>query len=254
MSLDTADFAMATAQGQAGSQPASFWPIVIATTGIALQTEIEININPCDAIWMPSLYDVSIMRNPAQPPPNLPSGWDPPFYVPDPISIGGEDYPVVGCNPGDVYENGNLIQAAPVFSIRVNSPNNPWLLFGMSTQIGTAYAAANAPNLTAGTGGCMRSITGPISRLWVKFSKFGTWNSSSLPLGVKAGIDNQGNSAIVLMSSLGFSQQTFEVNRTWDLTETGAYQTLVWSNAVISGGYQTPQLNTADRRALHEFR
>jgi hypothetical protein len=254
MSLDRADFAAVTTGAQAGTLTPSFWPIIIATIGIALQAEIEININPCDAIWMPSLYDVSIMRNPAQPPPNLPSGWQPPYYVPDPIQINGLDYPVVGCNPGDVYQNGQLIQSAPVFSIRINSPNNPWLLFGMSTQLGTAYAAANAPNLVAGAGGCMRSITGPISRLWVKFSKFGTWNSATLPKDVRAGIVNEGNSAIVLMSSLGFAQQTFEVNRSWDLTEAGVYNTLAYSQSISSGGYSTPQLNTADRKVLGELR
>jgi hypothetical protein len=245
-----------TNRAQAGQQQSSFWPIVIATTGIALQTEIEININPCDAIWMPAVYDLSIMKHPAQPPPTLPPGWDPPVYVPDTIDdpATGLEIPVVGCNPCDVYRNGDLVQSAPVFSIRINSPNNPWLLFGLSTQIGKTYAAATTPSLIAGQGGCMRSITGPISRLWVKFYKFGTWDSASLPPLVRAWVENLGNSAIVLMSSLGFMQTTVEYGRSWDLTEAGTYTTTAWTQTIASGGYATPQLNTADRKVLHELR
>lgn len=250
MSLDTADFASVTDTAQSGGLQSSFWPIVIVTTGIALQTEIEININPCDAIWMPTLYDLSIMRNPAQPPPNLPVGWDPPIYSPDTIEVNGQDIPVVGCNGYDVYQNGVLLQAAAVFSVRVNSPNNPWLLFGLSTQLGTAYASTVAPNLVAGQGGCMRSLSGPIARLWVKFYKFGTWDSASLPSKVKSGVENLGNSAIVLLSSLGFTQQTVEYGRTWDEPTPGAYNPLVWTQVLSSGGYVTPQLNTADRKVL----
>jgi hypothetical protein len=253
MSIDRADFAAVTTEAQSGGLQ-SFWPIIITTAGIALQTEIEVNIVPCDAIWMPSIYDLGTGKHPVQPPPDLPSGWEPPPYVPDSITVNGVEVPTVGCNPCDVYHNGVLVQSAPVFSIRVNSPNNPWLLFGQSTQIGTAFAAANAPNLIAGCGGCMRSLTGPISRLWVKFYKFGTWDSSTLPPLVRQGIVNDGQSVIVLMSSLGFMQQTVEYGRTWDDTSPGMagtqYQTLAWAQVISSGGYQTPQLNTADKRFL----
>jgi hypothetical protein len=255
MSIDQVDFAHVTTQAQAGGLQ-SFWPILITTAGIALQTEFEVNINPCDAIWMPTIFDLSISKNPAQPPPNLPPGvlFPPPVYVPDSIiDLGGNEIPVVGANLCDVYQNGVLVQSAPVFSIRVNSPNNPWLLFGLSTQIGTAYASSNLPNLVAGQGGCMRSLTGPISRLWVKFYKFGTWETMT-PQAVKQGVENVGLSAIVLMSSLGFQQQTIEQGRSWDATGVDSQSTLAWAQTISSGGYTTPQLNTADRKALGVIR
>lgn len=254
--IDHRDFADVTGKAQAGSLQ-SFWPIIIQTTGIALHTEIEVNINPCDAIWMPTIFDLTISKNPAQPPPDLPAGFPfGPFFVPDSIQdVGDNEIAVVGSNLCDVYQNGVLVQSAPVFSIRVNSPNNPWLLFGLSTQLGTIYATANPPNLTAGQGGCMRSLTGPISRLWVKFYKFGTWES--LPLGpvrrgVATPIENIGAASIVLMSSLGFVQQTVERVQTWDDNDPAIGGQLVgaWSQTISSGGYQTPQLNSADKWIL----
>ena len=250
--IDRRDFASVTTSAQGGGLQ-SFWPIIIQTSGIALQTEIEININPCDAIWMPTVFDLSISLNPGQPPPHLPSGIPfGPFFVPDSIlDTAGDEIPVVGANLCDVYQNGVLVQSAPVFSIRVNTPNNPWLLFGLSTQIATAYPTANPPHLVTGQGGCIRSLTGPISRLWVKFYKFATWDS--LPGGnVRSGIENVGLSSIVLMSSLGFMQQTIERVQTWDNNDPaiGGQLTGAWSQTLSSGGYQTPQLNSADKAFL----
>lgn len=244
--IDRSDFASVTQLAQGGGQP-SFWPIIINTTGLALQTELEININPCDAIWIPTVYDLSIQQSPGQPPPNLPPGWVPPPYQPDTILINGVEMAVVGANLADVYQDGVLIQSAPVFSIRINSPNNPWLLFGLSTQIGTTWSSANPPNLVAGQGGCMRSLTGPIARLWVKFYRFGTWQSPTLPPRVRAGTEASGMSAIVLMSSLGYQQMTIEQVRTWDQSATNVFTPSGWSQAISSGGYVTPQLNSADR-------
>lgn len=250
--IDRRDFASVTSQAQAGSLQ-SFWPIIIQTQGIALHTEVEININPCDAIWMPTIFDLSISQNPAQPPPNLPPGIPfGPFYVPDSIlDTSSDEIAVVGGNLCDVYQDGVLIQSAPVFSIRINSPNNPWLLFGLSTQLATAYPMSTPPHLTAGQGGCMRSLTGPISRLWVKFYKFGTWEG--LPIGpIQRGVQNVGLSSIVLMSSLGFMQQTIERVQTWDDNEpeVGGQLTAAWSQTIASGGYITPQLNTAEKAIL----
>lgn len=249
--IDRRDFASVTTAAQAGALQ-SFWPIIIQTKDLAIHTEIEININPCDAIWMPTVFDLSISQNPAQPPPtnlppSIPFG---PFYVPDPVvDVSGESIAVVGANLCDVYQNGVLVQAAPVFSIRINSPNNPWLLFGLSTQIGSVFASGNAPHLVAGQGGCMRSITGPISRLWVKFYKFATWES--LPFGpIQRGVQNVGLSSIVLMSSLGFMQQTVERGSTWDDDGSGGQTASTWTQTIASGGYQTPQINSADKVLL----
>jgi hypothetical protein len=252
MSLDAQDFASVTGAAQ-GGRVQSFWPILIATTGAALQSEMEVNINPCDAIWMPTVFDLGISKNPVQPPPQLPPSIPfGPVYVPDSLlNTTTTETAVVGANLCDVYQNGVLVQSAPVFSIRVNTPNNPWLLFGLSTQIGTAYASANEPNLIAGQGGCMRSLTGPISRLWVKFYRFGTWES--LPFGpVQRGVDNVGLSSVVLMSSLGFQQQTIERVATWDSSggAGGASIASQWSQSIVSGGYSTPQLNSADKAYL----
>jgi hypothetical protein len=251
--IDRRDFASVTSAAQAGALQ-SFWPIIIQTNGIALFTEIEININPCDAIWMPTVYDITCGKNPAQPPAQLPPGYtQPPYYVPDPIVTSGNLEAGVGSNIADVYQNGQLVQSAPVFSLRINSPNNPWLLFGLSTQIGTAYASATAPFLISGQGGCMRSITGPISRLWAKFYKFANWialptspTGKAIPPQVGSSVDT-----VVLMSSLGFMQQTIERVQTWDDENGAGSPTMAaWSQTIASGGYQTPQLNSADKVLL----
>ena len=261
--IDRRDFADVTTRAQAGALQ-SFWPIVIPTKGIALLAEIEININPCDAIWMPTVYDVSIGTNPAQPFGVAPGEQFPfpgqaPYYLPDPTQRGSNYVAIVGANIPDVYQNGQLVQSAPVFSIRINSPNNPWLLFGLSTQIPAKWAStasSGAPNLSAGQGGCMRSITGPISRLWVKFYRFAAWvtlpttpaGGGVIPIGPDP--DVNGFSTVVLLSSLGFMQQTIEAVRTWDLNnEAGGAGALMaaYSQTIASGGYAIPQLNSADK-------
>ena len=69
----------------------------------------------------------------------------------------------------------------------------------------------------------------------MKFYKFATWESLLLGGNVRSGIENVGLSSIVLMSSLGFMQQTIERVQTWTITTrrsvgqlTGAWE----SNAI----------------------
>jgi hypothetical protein len=267
--IDRRDFADVTTKAQAGALQ-SFWPIVIRTNNIPLQTEIEINISPCDALWCPTVYDISCGANIAQPYAvasevysNPPGGSTiPPYFMPDPtiqprVGIGPYNYTAaVGANICDVYQDDYLVQAAAVFSIRINSPNNPWLLFGLSTMIPTRYAGGTGyyPEgmYPAGQGGCMRSITGPISRLWVKFYRFATWYELPTTEGQSTPpvtADPAGVSNLVLMSSLGFMQQTVERVQTRDTRLTPPL-VAAWSQTIASGGYQIPQLNSADKLFL----
>lgn len=238
MSVDQADFASVTQQAQAGSLQ-SFWPIVIPSVGKQLRTEYEININPCDALWMPSVFDLSYSRNPGQLPSEVKTAdWNcSPFPGSAAPISGNQLVPDVGYNISDVYNAvspnvGQLVQAAPIFSLRFNTPNNPYILFGLSTCLGRPHLGVveNPPS----TGGCMRSVTGPISRLWIKFYE---WGFSS------DGFSNNSNgeNTIVLLSSLGFAQVTME-------TTTNGVATGVQN--LSSGGYNTPQLNSANKKYL----
>jgi hypothetical protein len=260
LSIDTADFAHVTTTAQAGNQHPSFWPIVIHPTGWQLLSEHEININPCDAIWMPTLYDVALGANPAQP--YFTTGVASPtsaYFLPNPgvtaLPPGANFSTVVGSNMTDVYQNGYRVQAAPLFSLRINSPNNPWLLFGLATELATPYTGQLEQWWPAGQGGCMRSISGPISRLWIKFYRFAYRQTLPTTPGQSqggGGVTGDEYSTIVLMSSLGYAQQTIERVQTRD-DQGPTPLVAAWQQTIVSGGYQTPQLNTADRRSLERL-
>jgi hypothetical protein len=240
MSIDHADFAAVTQQAQQGSLQ-SFWPIAIATLAtMQLRTEYEINIQPCDSIWMPVCYDLSIARNIAQAPTKTSGQWEfSPTPGPSaPVDSSGVPLPDIGYNVTDVYNptSKTWSQLAPVFSIRVNTTGNPWLPFGLSTLMGQPMAGSGISN-TPAQGGAMRSITGPISRLWVKFYEWGQCGGS---LPVPGNFPGQQN-LVVLMSSLGFAQTTYET------VSNGVASGL---QVVSSGGYFTPQLNSANKKYL----
>lgn len=89
----------------------------------------------------------------------------------------------------------------------------------------------------------MRSISGPITRLWVQYYRYAQINS----------VDTIPGSQLVFMSMLGYSQISQERQQPF-LDNGGTLPTsppITYAN-VASGGYQTPQLNTLDQLMLGE--
>lgn len=228
MSVDTFDMSQQTTRVQHGLQQ-SFFPIIIDATLIAPGTEIEVNINPCDHIWMPTFYDPSLGLNPGQ----STQVQNMQFLGPDPQS----PY-TPGLNVFDVIDTFDFIalQTATIFSLRFNSPSAPWLLWGLNTMLSFASSG-----IVCGQGDTMRSISGPISRMW--FKKL--IPASASVSGLTNALDR-----IVLMSSLGFSQQTVGTQANIVNGNPGTEQGQLWGYSVNGGGYQTPQLNTYEQLKL----
>jgi len=220
MSLDKNDFARSIQRRQFGLDP-GFFPIVISPatggpggTQMVVGTSYAININPCDHVWLPTFYDASIGLNPAQY--NGSSNGRIPFQGPNASGWNFGTAPI-GMNVFDVndasqYGGGAVtnvpVQTAAVFALQFNSPNAPWLLWTLSDLLAVdTYAFGSA---SAGGCGCfvgssdaMRSITGPISSM----------NFKLLIAAYINGYADLGASQIVLLSSLGYRQQSVGVKQ-----------------------------------------
>lgn len=241
---DTFDMNRQTQRLQHGLQP-SFFPIVLDMTQLAIGQEVLANINPCDSIWLPTFFDPSLGLNPMQTlngqPGNAPL---PGGLVSGPnwnrISGNPATSPI-GMNIFDCFTQGigTYHQAATIFSLRFNSVSSPWLLWGLSNLLSTDFS----PNSYAiGQGDCMRSVTGPIARMWYKKLASAIISNTSTPAADR----------VVLMSSLGYSQVTGGVVcGPLDLTGNTPAATPSQSGySLSSGSYQITTLNSLDQAKL----
>lgn len=247
MSLDNADFNTTVTRQQHGFQP-SFFSIVIDATQLATGQEILVNANPCDHIWLPTYFDPSLGFNPQQAictsgtpsigTSNVSSG---PNQNRASQTAGIQPNQGVGMNFFDEWdqEGDEFFQAATIFSLRFNSVNAPWLLWGLSSLQSSDFATAGT---LIGQGDCMRSITGPISRIWFK----------KLFPAIVARNANAAADRIVLLASLGFSQVTLGQN-SGPFNITTPTQPPMSAYAVSGGGYQTTQVNTLERLKLDQM-
>jgi hypothetical protein len=226
--------------------------------------EVEVNITPFDQLWLPSVYDLTMGLNPAQSV-NGSGIMQSDIATPQngsPFTSGGDDVSVhVGCNVYDAFDSGipgidppGQFQYAPVFSLRFNSPNNPWLLWGLGH--GLAGAGWNAyinqssgnPMGYLGSTSLMRSISGPISRMWYKLiqpaqiwsQNQGNWYTDENGIGTFA------FSQVRMLCSLGYSAQVENLTASNAVPQNGAIAPPL-INALMTSGYVTPQLNTLER-------
>lgn len=229
--IDKQDFSRIIQEQQGGVAP-QMWPIRLhPQSNEALFSPREIDINPCDHIWLPTTYDRSYGTNPVQP--AL-------FAMIPPVAV---DPAIAGQNLIDTWETATPFSTAPVFGLRFNSPSNPWLLWTLSSMLPLeAYGPGSVNLFPFGGSSSMRSISGPISRLWVQWYKFATINGApTIPA-----------SQVTLMSLLGFNQQSLE--KQYPVADFGGSITTgqppVNTATISGGGYITPQLNTLERLAL----
>ena len=233
MSFDKQNFARTIQEQHAGISP-QMWPIMCPDNGhLVLQHPYEININPCDCLWIPATYDASYGPNPAQYDTYMGT------FFPSPQTIGQNVVDIFGPTP-----QVGVMVGAPNFSLRFNTPNNPWILFGLSTGSTFARWGSGGVGISpVGASTFMRSITGPISRLWIKYNAFAyVPNPNVLPLGA-----NQ----ILLMSMLGYSQSSF--NRLYPYADPGGANSSAppsYFYETSCGGYRTSDLNSSDLRVL----
>ena len=230
--IDQQDFS-AVVQKQQDGRSNSFWPIQISFSGVSLNQPFEVNISPCDHLYLPSTYDKSYGINPVQQ-----QAADGGFiYL-------GPDPSIAGINMADGI-NDTVTQECAVFGLRFNSPNNPWFLWGLGMMTAVNDNTATGAGC-AGQAQTMRSITGPISRMWAQIYRYAS---------VSGGSENvQGDfSQIVLISMLGYkhSSPEFMLADVVDAdnpteTQPGVTQII----PVDGGGYVTPQLNTLERLRL----
>lgn len=280
MALDRSDFNHQVQQQQFGLQP-GFWPIILnfatgAPGGTQMQVgqEYEININPCDNIWLPTIYDPSIGLNPAQQTPQLTvsgitmaatglygamNAFNNNIAFAGISLVAGGPGALWGINAYDLWDSSNTnaacIQTATIFSLRFNSASAPWFIWTLSDFLGGAASflpvsgsATRHPWSVVGQGDAMRSISGPVSRLWVKLLAPATVDqTASFPL-----------SQVVLLSSLGYRQQTSGAKQlTWggsqDLSGDFPSDTATQSQYSISGGgYTQTNLTTVERIQLEQ--
>jgi len=235
VSFDKVNFARTVTEQQSGISP-QMWPIVCPDNGnLALNHPYEIAINPCDCIWLPCTYDKSYGVNPWQNDPNIGK------YFTNPIFAGQNIFDVMQVVSQPVGFPFPYIIQAPHFALRFNSPNNPWLLWGLG-EMRQAAAWGASGVVPWGRQTQMRSISGPISRMWIQYYEFAQWPLNSAP---------KGGNQIVLLSMRGYAQESIEriqlVNDTTGiLTSPQAEHREILS----CGGYRSPDLNTADLSAL----
>ena len=265
MSVDKVDLAQTTQQVHQGNSQ-SFWPITLNPVSggpggsqMQLGQEYEININPCDHIWLPVMYDPSLGLNPMQPGGNA---YQPPaggtgmvFYGPNYDPAGSGNNIGVGMNVFDVYDASLKVfwQRAPIFSLRFNSVNAPWFVWSLGTMmsIDTSCPVFGPWGGVAGMGDSMRAISGPISRLWVKFLQFSEFYNNNNQV-QNPSVDG---SQVILLSCLGFSQKTVgHSQQNFSSSEIQAGGDYFFGNqygpsslSVEGGGYVTPQLNSLER-------
>ena len=252
MSFDKQNFARSVAEQQAGIAP-QMWPIKIdpgtGTGRVSLNSPFEIEINPCDSIWLPFTYDKSYGVHPIQNDPAVGYFWS------NPAVCGANMYEIYDTHPNG--PNFPFQFTPPTFGLRFNSPNNPWLLWGLACASMGAYGTppgssplqawgSTAPSVPRGyarqgAASMMRSITGPISRLWCQFYLWAEVN----------GAPYAASQQVMLMSMLGFNQETREF-----VQPVGDFQGVLpgppaeTQTALNCGAYRTTDLNSADLRVL----
>lgn len=258
MSVDQQDLSASYAAAQSG-QAAQLFPIVIPNPdpdsgGPGTLTEFEVNINPCDNIWLPINFDYTLGYNQAQTDGYITgTGGDLTPYPPDQFE--NFPYPFMACNVFDIIDTSGeaatdgIIISAPIWAFRFNTPNNPWLLWSLKTY--SSLPASDGWGLPVGRSDFMRAINGPISRLWARLV-YPCFTAQSVGGHLSREVYYPG-CRVVLFSSVGLSQQTCGVEGTVDVDTKallpspppyGGYTNL------NSGGYVTPQLNTLQRQAL----
>lgn len=242
MSFDKTNFALSVQQQQGGIAP-QMWPIKCPDNGsLALNQPYEININPCDAIWLPITYDKSYGPNAWQTSKTTPSQW-----MIDP-TIAGQNI----CDVIDYSGNANLtvipaVIQAPIFGLRFNSPNNPWTLWSLAQTANNGWQnwGAGSGSAPFGSTTFMRSITGPISRLWIQYYFFAAHPGLGSPA------TETGGNQIILMSSLGYS--TTSVESQCNVLDSHKILTSPPPNlqrTIVAGGYKMPDMNTADLHTI----
>lgn len=241
MSFDKQNFARTVQEQQAGISP-QMWPIKIDPgdgPALSLNSVFEVDINPCDCVWLPYTFDKSYGYNPIQGSPYA-------SQYPDPT--------VIGANIYDSWDTSQqtYLTSAPVFGLRFNSPNNPWLVWGLGVpqpRSGLSLGGALAPwgvspgHGRLGASSLMRSITGPISRLWCQFYQWAyTGASGFVPYQYQQ---------VMLLSMLGFSQQSDDFQQPVnDATQKLTGPPIEYRSLLSCGGYRTSDLNSADLRVL----
>jgi len=260
VSLDKVDFARQIQARQFGLEPSLFSITIDPSTGgqgggeMSLGVSYPVNLLPCDALWLPTNYDPSMGYNPCQVSPTNPN--------PNPI-LPTEGNGTFGINAYDLWDSNPANQVpityAAIFSLQFNSPNAPWLIWSLSDSAvpdGTLLPPSALPaplGGLVGQGDFMRSISGPISSMNVKFLQWaGAYDESS-----QEAVDSIPASRIVMLASLGFSQVT------------GGGKAVNFSSAAIggqvpaaqngptpfslgSGGYIQTNVNTLEHLILEE--
>lgn len=289
MSVDRNDFSKEVMNQKRGASP-SFWPIVVSPDGggfgggqMDLNVEYEINVNPCDHIWLPTFFDPSIAINPCQSggasSRALGNAGTLPFQGPNALALSdgaggarilpGYPKPVLGMNVFDVWDQaeetqdteiygGGYAQQAAIFLLKFNSQNAPWLLWTLGdllSQSATSfqlngYAGINSTSANyaaTGQGDSMRSISGPISRMWVKYLQWANYCYGGASVAMP--VFSPAASQIVLFSTLGFSELTAGAKYPGG---TGGEIAFPNTFSLNGGGYVTPQLNTIEQALLEQ--
>ena len=232
MSFDKQNFARTVQEQQAGISP-QMWPIKLNPGAISLNSPFEVDINPCDCIWLPYTYDKSY-------------GQPTRYRLPGGIMPITCDPTICGQNFADILDAGQgvWVMQAPIIGLRFNSPNNPWMLWSLGGPftVGTwGLAPSSGKYRPVGYASMMQSLTGPISRIWCQYYRWGIFYGNSVAAWQQ----------IVLMSMAGFSHQStatidpiFDGNGGLTALPPTIYQ------SISSGGYRTTDLNSADLRVL----
>lgn len=271
MAQDRADFQeTAASQLRGGGQPQIAAIIINPLTGgpggspMQLGQSYPVNFNPCDGLWLPGIYDASLGLNPQQ---QQPDG-----SLPDPYLFGGSysgnggQAGLWGINAWDLWDqsqaaqgNSGLVQAAAVFALQFNSTSAPWLVWSLSDflkpdVVMPVIAPAPTSGGLVGFGDAMRSVSGPISSMNVKYLQW----ASAYDVSGQGGIVSVPASRIVLLSTIGLSQQTLgSKQNAFASAGLGAAGT-AWPQQTLtptqygvgSGGYVQTNINTLERETL----
>lgn len=220
------------------------WPILLSPSaaGYKLNVEVEVPINPCDHLWLPTNFDPSVFDNSDFA--AYLSSQNPPWYASPLFLQGGSNtFPLF-----DTSENLPTI-TAPTVALRFNSKSNPWTVWTLNKWNLYAQNGDGDPIVGIGDFDSLRSISGVITRLWVKWINFSNLYSI---VGTTEGMDT--GSRILLMSSIGMNESTVGASvPIADLSEPAAAQindAIPINASFAGGGYTTPQMNTQERAVL----
>jgi hypothetical protein len=270
VSLDRPDFQRRVTQLQRGASP-DFFPVVInpliagpGNTPLQVGQSVSIPIQPCDHLWLPTCFDATIAINPAQGD-GLANGAGQMMMQPPGASRQSGVYPpVVGTNVFDAFSGGEVLQSAAIFALQFNSPSAPWLLWSLSDgllnvasqPVATVLTIGSANAGIVGQGDFMRSITGPIQSMNFKLVKAAqVWSTAS-----GTPVSSIAASMIVLLSTIGYSQQTSGGKQlAFNLLSGGLTDQSIFypqfmaspsSYSTSGGGYTQTKLNTLENACL----